>query len=117
MPTKPLRPCNKPGCRELTSDGYCDTHRRDSNRYYDQHIRDKKATEFYHSLEWQRARKAVLIRDHGLCQHCLKDNRVTTADMVHHIKPLKTHWILRVVLSNLISLCNACHNKVHGKGE
>jgi hypothetical protein len=27
MPKRPLRPCRKPGCPELTDAGYCDQHR------------------------------------------------------------------------------------------
>ncbi|PAE58568.1 HNH endonuclease, partial [Bacillus licheniformis] len=36
------------------------------------------------------------------------------ADMVHHIVEVKQDWSKRLDLSNLESLCNACHNKVHG---
>ncbi|TWK49239.1 hypothetical protein CHCC20347_1522 [Bacillus paralicheniformis] len=34
--------------------------------------------------------------------------------MVHHIVEVKQDWSKRLDLSNLESLCNACHNKVHG---
>lgn len=117
MPSKPRKICSKPGCRELTADRYCAQHKGDNNRYYDKYQRNQEAKAFYHSLEWRRAREQALIRDHGLCQHCLRDKQITTADMVHHIKPIKTHWHLRLLLSNLLSLCNSCHNKIdHSKG-
>ncbi|AOY76674.1 HNH endonuclease [Clostridium formicaceticum] len=122
MPQKPLRPCKKAGCRNLTREGYCKEHKQlelldkqERNKYYDQqvrHKRDKKYTEFYHSKAWGIVRQQALIRDNGLCQHCLKENRITLADMVHHIKSIKAAWHLRLVLSNLISLCNSCHNKI-----
>jgi len=54
------------------------------------------------------------MRDNYLCQECMKVKRIRTADMVHHIKELRTHWHLRLVLSNLLSLCNSCHNTIHG---
>lgn len=123
MPNKPQRPCNKPGCRELTTEGYCPGHKRDVDRYYNKHVRDQKAKEFYNSVEWRRAREAAIARDNGLCQHCLKDKRITPAYMVHHIVSLKEDWSLRLKLDNLVSICNPCHNKIHkvretgGKGS
>lgn len=101
--------------------GYCEQHRHlpqgrksQSNRYYDQYVRDDKVTAFYHSREWLAVRSQVLGRDHGLCQHCLKEGKITIAETVHHIVEIKLNWALRLVLSNLISLCLGCHNKVHG---
>ena len=35
------------------------------------------------------------------------------ADMVHHIKERTEYPELALTLENLISLCNACHNKEH----
>ncbi|WP_343223710.1 HNH endonuclease [Paenibacillus oenotherae] len=56
------------------------------------------------------------MRDHGLCQHCKLERCITVADMVHHRFPVRSHWHLRLVLSNLVSLCNSCHAKIdHGK--
>jgi 5-methylcytosine-specific restriction protein A len=119
MPTKPKRPCNEAGCVEVTDDRYCETHKhkaKERHKLYDKYQRDQKARAFYHSPEWGRTRQQVLMRDHGLCQHCLLEKRITMADMVHHRFPIKTHWNFRLVLSNLVSLCNACHAKVdHAK--
>ena len=33
--------------------------------------------------------------------------------MVHHIKPRRDYPELALVDSNLISLCDECHNKMH----
>lgn len=119
MPPKPKKPCNQIGCRELTTERYCTHHQHKAesenakrHRYYDKYQRDKKADAFYHSKEWEQTRLKVLTRDHHLCQHCLMEYRITTAEMVHHIKPLREYWGLRVRLSNLISLCNSCHSKI-----
>ncbi|MEK4993289.1 HNH endonuclease [Paenibacillus sp. FSL H7-0918] len=92
--------------------------RRDQNRYYDRFKRDKGSKAFYRSTAWERAREQALIRDNHLCQHCIKRKRLTPADMVHHIKPLSEYPDLALVLENLLSLCNSCHNKEHGgRGE
>lgn len=90
------------------------TSRRDQDRYYDRYKRDRASRSFYKSTAWERAREQALIRDNHLCQHCLKRQRLTLADMVHHIKPISDYPDLALVLDNLLSLCNSCHNKEHG---
>ncbi|MDI9456823.1 MAG: HNH endonuclease [Bacillota bacterium] len=77
----------------------------------------KKPDPFYLSKPWRKVRAVALARDHHLCQHCLKRGRLKTAELVHHIKPLETHPDLGFTLDNLLSLCNACHNRVHGYGQ
>jgi 5-methylcytosine-specific restriction protein A len=116
MANKPKRPCGKVGCRELTSNRYCKEHellevqqQRDRHKRYDKYQRDQKATAFYHSIEWDRVRQEALIRDHGLCQDCLLEQRITQAVPVDHIIPIGVRWDLRLVLSNLRSLCNQHH--------
>lgn len=113
---KPKRPCNVPGCPNLTRERYCKDHqvrekqdRAERHRHYDRYQRDKEADKFYKSKEWELARQQALIRDHGLCQDCLLEQRITTAVPVDHIIPIKVRWDLRLVLSNLRSLCNRHH--------
>lgn len=86
------------------------------NNYYDKKIRqgkDKKYTEFYHSIEWKKTKALALSVNYGLCQHCLKNKKIKTAEMVHHIIPIKEDWNKRLELSNLIALCNQCHNSIN----
>lgn len=118
MPSRPKKPCSVPGCPNLTQRRFCEAHhykeqqdKAERHRYYDEHIRDQKARDFYHGKEWQRIRKVALIRDNYLCRHCLRNNRITPADVVDHVVPIRFDWSLRLSLSNLQSLCNACHNK------
>jgi len=65
---------------------------------------------FYTKSAWRRCRLLALQRDKYLCQHCLKKNRVTPATEVHHIVPLEERPDLGLELSNLVSLCHACHD-------
>ncbi|WP_090758577.1 HNH endonuclease [Bacillus sp. OK048] len=116
MPVKPLRPCNKAGCRNLTRDRYCNEHahliaqqNKDRYKYYDKYKRDKDAAAFYNSKPWELVREQALLRDLGLCLHCLESKEITLADMVDHIIPIKIEWDLRLSIGNLQSLCNACH--------
>lgn len=79
----------------------------------------KKADKFYKSAAWRRARRAALIRDMYLCQDCMAARmrgemiRPRMATVVHHIRPIDQCPALRLELSNLVSLCESCHNKRH----
>ena len=113
---RPLRPCNKIGCNNLTRESYCKEHkhiideqRKERHKHYDKHQRDQDASKFYGSAAWRRVREQALMRDNGLCQHCLKDNNITHADMVDHIIPIRVDWSKRLDINNLQSLCNSCH--------
>ena len=72
---------------------------------------------FYASADWERARDAALTRDAHLCQHCLQQGEITPAVMVHHIIELTPANIsdpsIATDPSNLVSLCDRCHKKVH----
>lgn len=83
------------------------------NSYYDKHKRDSEARAFYKSRAWVECRALALKRDHGICQDCLNERKVTKAQTVHHIKELRDHPELALTLDNLVSLCNACHNRRH----
>ncbi|MBP3038074.1 HNH endonuclease [Bacillaceae bacterium Marseille-Q3522] len=85
------------------------------NRLYDKYKRDQEARAFYKSTEWKKCRQLALDRDNHLCQQCLRNGELTPADMVHHIKELSDHPELGLVLDNLESLCNSCHNEKHSK--
>ena len=44
---------------------------------------------------------------------CKKMHRITPAQTVHHIIPIKIMWNQRTNKINLISLCEACHQERH----
>lgn len=87
--------------------------RAERQRYYDQHLRDPQRAAFYHSPAWLAVRQLALERDHYLCQSCLRRTRLTPADLVHHKEPLEKRPDLALILENLESSCNSCHNKEH----
>lgn len=117
MNQKPLRPCNKPGCSNLTRDGYCEQHkktvnkiRKDTNRFYDKYKRNKKHDRFYHSVAWKKVKEIVKIRDMGLCRRCFENKRLVPGTIVDHIIPLSIDWEKRLDEDNLQLLCIECHN-------
>lgn len=82
-------------------------------------VYDKQTDPFYKSAAWAKARKLALERDHYICVDCMtakargERRRPRTATVVHHIKPRDQYPELSLDLDNLVSLCDACHNKRH----
>lgn len=101
--------CGKAIDASLSKCESCQKKRNERHKLYDKHRRDKEAAAFYKSKAWRIVREDALLRDLGLCQHCLKQKRITLADMVDHIIPIKVEWDLRLSIDNLQSLCNRCH--------
>lgn len=128
MPQRPLKPCKKIGCSNLTRDisGYCEEHKKEAierehmrkQRQYKEYDKKRKGEiqwNFYKSAEWERIRQVALARDNYLCQECLKEGRLTVSNTVHHIIEIKTDWSKRLDLDNLVTLCEYHHNKMHGR--
>lgn len=78
-------------------------------------------TDDYKPYSWQyqksnrldeNIRKAVILRDGCKCMECGKSNCKLE---VHHIKPRRLNG--SNTLSNLITLCETCHQKTEGKEE
>ncbi len=77
---------------------------------------------FRWSYEWKLKREHILKRDRYLCVACYNNlagtrGRFNNMDLsVHHIRPLKTNWELRLCDENLITLCRM-HHEMAEKGE
>lgn len=67
----------------------------------------------YNARKWRAKRLAILKRDKYLCQDCKRYGRRTEATTVHHIKHADMFPELAYKNDNLVSLCEACHNKRH----
>ena len=86
--------------------------------------RPKKETDpFYSTWAWRAVRQKALERDLFECVLCAREGRYALsgagrivpvrATMVHHIKPRKEYPELALVLDNLMSLCDSCHERMH----
>lgn len=77
-----------------------------------------QSTKYYSSKQWRLLRNSY-IRQHPLCEICLKNNKVTPAEHVHHIQPFlrgitdTQRWNLLLDRDNLMSVCRDCHNELH----
>lgn len=81
--------------------------------------RVKESKPFYHTAAWKKCRKAVMMRDGGMCVDCMERFRAgygakpRRATMVHHVVPYEDRPDLGLNADNLVSLCSDCHAKRH----
>ena len=62
-----------------------------------------------YGYEWEKKRARILKRDEGLCQPCLRMDRVTVATQVDHIIQRASGGSEED--SNLQSICLSCHKE------
>ena len=85
-------------------------------------VSDKVAKDkmtIYNSKEWQELRIAKLRSTDGLCEECMKDGIIKSANIVHHKHPIEEshsmqemrHWAF--MWENLMSVCQSCHARIH----
>jgi len=101
------RPCARPGCGNLVERGYCTVHRKAEDAA-DRRGRGTASQRGY-DARWGKVRALHLGRE-PLCRMCRAEGRVTPAQMVDHILPLRQGGA-RLREDNLQSLCNSCHNR------
>lgn len=69
----------------------------------------------YASHEWKELVKRIYARDEYRCKRCGDPHTRQNTLHAHHIKAWAEYPELRFKESNLITLCNYCHNYVHSK--
>lgn len=71
---------------------------------------------FYISDKWKKVCSAVWKRDNAICQRCnlYKKEQQDMPFHIHHIVSFKV-MELRAVISNLILVCEVCHDFIHSK--
>lgn len=111
MPYKPKRPCRYPGCDRLAvGDGpYCAEHQKAADETYKKFERSPDINKTY-GRSWKRIRDRY-VKQHPLCEQCLKEGRLMPVDEVHHLLPVSQGG--KSTSDNLMALCHSCHNKIH----
>lgn len=87
---------------------------------YRNEIKEDNAA-FYGSTAWHRLRNTYLSL-HPLCECCVQHNTVTAAEHVHHKRIWnrgneEERWKWFLDEHNLMSLCTACHTRMHMKAK
>ena len=111
MPKSPVRGCAYGRCNKRAMPGsqYCEEHKKLVDQQYNRFTRIADTSKKY-GRAWKRIRGRY-AREHPLCEMCLAEGRLTPVEEVHHIIPVSrggTHD-----RSNLMSLCQSCHTKIH----
>lgn len=107
MPSKPLKPCSKQGCPNLTQERYCDGCKQPEQRKYEQQ-RGSSTKRGYNST-WRKASKGFLAK-HPLCVHCTRDGRIGASEVTDHIIPHKGDKDLFWDRDNWQPLCKEHHD-------
>ena len=94
----------------MVNNGRCEAHTKQKRKQYDDSRLSSSERGYDH--QWHK------VRDHKaninpLCERCLKRGLVVSLDIVHHTEPVEARPELRLVMSNLESLCNECHDIEH----
>ena len=90
-------------------------HKKKEREYY-----NNVSAQYYASKQWRILRDNYIIH-HPLCERCLKEDRITPAQHVHHIRPFltgqeaKDRWNLLLDAHNLMSVCPNCHRLLHSE--
>jgi len=108
-PHKPLIPCKKQGCPNLTNHprGYCPQHI--ALKYKEEDKNRLSSTKRGYDNRWRKARLGFL-RAHPLCEECLKEGIIVEATVVDHIIPHEGVPSLFWDESNWQSLCKMHHD-------
>lgn len=113
MPRKPLSPCNRHGCPELTDHprGLCPVHRSEAEK-----ARGSSSDRGYGSA-WQRRRKRFL-QANPVCQ---EDGCLKLATEAHHVPPRRELVAQGVkdpdAYRFLVALCKSHHSQRTRRGE
>lgn len=80
----------------------------------------KQRQKVYSSSKWKKL-KAAKLQECPLCEKCLEEGKITTAQHCHHIKSFmeaKDELEMQGLAydyGNLMSLCAKCHQEIHNK--
>ena len=111
------RICKHPSCSNIAEDnGYCQIHqkeRKDYNRIKDKSYSCRAYQHLYNTQRWKK-RRSLQLQLQPLCEECLKEGRVTLAEVADHVEDHKGD-IYKFFNGKLQSLCWSCHSKKTNK--
>jgi len=104
------KPCREPRCPEIVTgkEKYCKQHQSLEEPYRFNYCRKPKL-KLYHTAAWKKLRAWKLAQD-PVCEKCKR----VPARVVHYLKQAREWPELQLEPSNLMSLCDQCHNQASG---
>lgn len=114
MPSRAPAACKRSGCAGLVVNGVCSKCgplRRRTDSVVDE--QRGTAAERGYGRRWRTVR-AMYLRQHPVCDECLRYGRVKSATDVHHKIPKRDGGTDED--GNLQALCHECHSRITGKG-
>ena len=118
MPMRAARPCGHPGCRGTAAIGsFCNSHAVSARATRPYDAWRGSSRERGYDRDWALVRVQALERDSYECQECKQRGVLKRATEVHHIVPIRRAPWLRLVLTNLISLCKECHSGITARRD
>ncbi len=88
------------------------------NRKHKKYSASNKWKKFYGTKVWRDLREQKLF-EQPLCERCLNQGKVVSADCVHHrcrfgqMPTEELQWKVFLDYDNLVSLCDKCHKDIH----
>jgi len=73
----------------------------------------KETDPFYLTGRWKAFATKIRRRDKYTCQLCIKYGKRVEGNIIHHIKPREEYPELAYDPENCVTLCEACHNRMH----
>jgi 5-methylcytosine-specific restriction enzyme A len=110
LPSKPKKPCNYPGCPNLTQERYCQIHNKAVRNKYDKNR--GSSTERGYGYRWRKESKQFLF-EHPLCEcdECKRMHRLLPSEVVDHIIPHRGDPILFWDKNNWRAMSKRCHDQ------
>ena len=74
----------------------------------------------YNTQRW-RSLRLMYLKQHTLCEVCLKQNKIVLAEDVHHKQYISTattkegKQVLGFDVNNLQAVCKDCHKEIHSR--
>lgn len=106
MPLRAKTICRRNGCsRAISEPGYCELHKQFTSGWAE----SSKASNTVrgYGWSWRQLRNSIITKHAGLCQVCLKQDRVTLATEVDHILSKANGGTDED--NNLQAICKTCH--------
>lgn len=114
----PKKVCAAAGCRGITTKRFCLKCQAIADKQNKEQAKkrakrsasqcDSKYQAFYKTPEWKSLRDRKFKQD-SLCQDCKDNGFMREGHDVDHVIEIKDDWSRRLDITNLRTLCRACH--------